>query len=148
MAQNSFPSNHHHRLDILNGSWQTTITALEPDGSEGGTSQTSDIHSWLPNEHFLMHEVGATMGSQRVQSIEIIGINATSDEFFSRSYDSDGSTNDFVSRIDVLDYVIDGEVLRFDGRFSDDGLQLAGKWAQLIDDHWGPFVRVVLDKKL
>lgn len=148
MPQNSFPSDHHRRLDILNGSWQTTITALEPDGSEGATSQASDIYSWLPNGHFLMHEVDAMMGSQRVQSVEIIGINATSDEFSSRSYDPDGSTNDFVSRIDGCDYVIDGEVQRFDGRFSDDGLQLTGTWVQLIDGHWRPLVRVVLDKKL
>lgn len=148
MAQNSFPSEHHRRLDVLNGAWQSTITALEPDGSAGITSQASDTYSWLPNGHFLMHEVDAMMGSQRVQSVEMIGINTASGEFFSRSYDPDGSTNDFVSRIDGHSYTIDGGRQRFVGRFSDDGSQLTGEWTQLDGDQWIPFVRIVLEKKL
>ncbi len=148
MAQHSFPSDHHRRLDVLNGTWQTTITALEPDGSAGNRSQATDIYSWLPNGHFLMHEVDAMMGSQRVQSIEIIGINGNTGEFFSRSYDPDGSTNDFVSMIDERNYMINGKSQRFVGCFSDDGSQLTGEWTQLDGDHWSPFVRIVLEKKL
>ncbi len=148
MTQNAFHSEHHHRLDVLNGTWQTTITALEPDGSEGETSRATDIYSWLPNGHFLMHEVDAMMGSHRVQSVEIIGVNSISGEFFSRSYDHDGNTNDFVSRIDGCNYTIDGRSQRFVGRFSDDGSQLMGEWTQLDGDHWTPFVRILLEKTL
>ncbi|WP_057626666.1 DUF1579 family protein [Stenotrophomonas terrae] len=148
MAQHNFPSDHHRRLDVLHGAWQTTITALEPDGSAGGRSQATDIYSWLPNGQFLMHEVDAMMGSQRVQSIEIIGINGTTGEFFSRSYDPDGSTNDFVSRINECNYTIEGKSQRFVGCFSVDGSQLTGEWTQLDGDHWIPFVRIVLEKKL
>ncbi|MCD9086956.1 hypothetical protein [Stenotrophomonas sp. SY1] len=148
MDQNTFHSEHHRRLDVLAGAWQTTITALEPDGSAGAVSQASDIYTWMPNGHFLMHEVDAAMGSERVQSVEVIGINAASGGFFSRSYDPDGSTNDFVSRIDGLEYTISGEVQRFAGHFSDDGLRLTGEWMQLIGGNWMPFVRVVLERKV
>ena len=148
MIQSAFHSEHHRRLNVLYGTWQNTITALEPDGSEGETSRATDIYSWLPNGHFLMHEVDAMMGSQRVQSIEMIGIDSTSGEFFSRSYDPDGSTNDFISRIDGRSYMIDGKSQRFVGCFSDDGSQLTGEWTQLDGDHWKPFVRILLEKKL
>lgn len=36
MPQHGFHSDHHRRLDVLNGAWQTAITALEPGGSTGG----------------------------------------------------------------------------------------------------------------
>ncbi|MGE8225137.1 MAG: hypothetical protein ACN6RK_05050 [Stenotrophomonas sp.] len=120
----------------------------QADGSAGGTSQATDIYSWLPNRQFLMHEVEAMMGSQRVQSIEIVGINRITDEFFSRSHDPDGSTNDFVSRIDERSYTIKGKSQCFVGCVSDNGSKLTGEWAQLDGDQWSPFVRIFLEKKL
>lgn len=44
--------------------------------------------------------------------------------------------------------MIGGKSRRFVGRFSDDRSQLTGEWTQLDGDHWKPFVRIVLEKKL
>lgn len=147
MTQTSFPSEHHRRLNILAGAWDTTITMLEADGAEGSTSRASDIYTWMPNGHFLVHDVDAMMGDQHVQSTEIFGIDAASGEYFSRSYDPDGSTNDFVSRIEGRDYTIIGKVQRFAGHFSEDGSTLQGEWKQRAGDNWKPFVRIVLKKR-
>ena len=146
MTQN-FHSDHRRRLDILAGGWDTTITAVGPDGTPGEASRASDIYTWMPNGHFLRHDVHALMGGQRVQSTEIFGVDTESGTFFSRSYDPDGSTNDFVSKIDGLDYIITGKVQRFSGHFSQDGKTLAGEWKQLDGDAWKPFVRILLKKQ-
>lgn len=148
MTQANFPSEHHRRLNVLAGSWDTSITMIETDGTEGGTSRASDIYTWMPNGHFLVHDVDAMMGARHVQSTEIFGVDQASGEFFSRSYDPDGSTNDFVSRIEGLNYTIIGKVQRFSGRFSDSGRLLEGEWTQLQGDDWRPFVRIVLRKRL
>lgn len=147
MTETTFHSEHHRRLNILAGAWDTTITMLGPDGSAGETSSASDIYTWMPNGHFLVHDVDAMMGEHRVQSTEIFGVDAASGAFFSRSYDPDGSTNDFISRIDGLDYTIDGEIQRFAGHFSEDGNTLRGEWKQLAGDEWTPFVRIELRKR-
>ena len=83
-----------------------------------------------------------------MQSTEIFGVDQASGEFFSRSYDPDGSTNDFVSRIEGVNYTIIGKVQRFSGHFSDNGRMLEGEWTQLQGDDWRPFVRIVLKKRL
>jgi hypothetical protein len=147
MTQTAFHSEHHRRLNVLAGAWDTTITMLKPDGTAGDASQASDIYTWMPNGHFLVHDVDAMMGEQRVQSTEIFGIDAASGEFFSRSYDPDGNTNDFTSRIDGLNYTINGKIQRFAGHFSEDGRRLTGEWKQLIGDEWKPFVRIMLEKR-
>jgi hypothetical protein len=147
MTKTNFHSEHHRRLNILAGAWDTTITMIEDDGTEGGTSRATDIYRWMPNGHFLVHEVDAMMGDQRVQSTEIFGVDAASGEFFSRSFDPDGSTNDFSSKIDGFDYTIIGKVQRYAGHFSEDGRMLHGEWKQLIVDDWKPFVRIVLKKR-
>lgn len=147
MTQEDFPTEHHRRLNILAGAWDTAITMVEADGTDGGTSRASDVYVWMPNRHFLVHEVDAMMGDQRVQSTEIFGVDPASGEFFSRSYDPDGSTGDFVSKIDGPDYTIIGQAQRFAGQFGRDGRMLRGEWKQLRGDQWLPFVRIVLIKR-
>ena len=146
MTEMIFHSDHHRRLNVLAGAWETTITMLNPDGTAGDVSRASDIYTWMPNGHFLVHDVDAMMGPQRVQSTEIFGVDAASGTFFSRSYDPDGSTNDFTSSIDGLDYTITGKVQQFAGRFSEDGRLLTGEWKQGLGDSWTPFVRITLQK--
>lgn len=97
MMQIDFKSEHHRRLNLLAGAWDTTITAVDADG-EGVVSKATDTYTWMPNGCFLVHEVDAMMGNQRVQSTEIFGVDPVSGDFFSRSNDPDGSTSDFTSR--------------------------------------------------
>lgn len=145
--QTNFHSEHHRRLNILCGAWDTTIVMMEGDGTEGGTSWATDTYRWMPNGHFMVHEVDAIIGDQHVQSMEIFGVDAASGEFFSRSYDPDGSTNDFASKIDGMDYSVVGKVQRFTGHFSEVGNILRGEWKQLVGDDWKPFIRIVLMKR-
>jgi hypothetical protein len=147
MTDGQFPSEGHARLDILTGIWDTEITMLNADGSEGGRSSATDSYRWMPNGQFLVHEVDARMGDEHVQSTEIFAVDGETGAYTSRSYDPDGSINDFVSRIAGLAYSIDGRTQRFAGEFSADGRQLLGEWRQLAEGQWLPFVRVRLSKR-
>ncbi len=146
MTPTIFHSEHHRRLNVLAGAWRTTITQLTADGSESDRTTASDVYSWMPSGQFLVHEVDAIMGGQRVQSTEIIGVDTAAGGFFSRSYDPDGSTHDFTSMIDGINYTINGKAQRFAGHFSEDGQSLKGEWEQLVGDEWTPFVRIELAK--
>jgi len=141
-----FPSETHERLNRLAGLWDTTITALNADGSAGAVSMASDIYTWMPNGQFLMHDVDAVMGSERTQSSEIFAVDAAG-HITSRSYDADGSMNDFTATLDGSHYTITGETQRFSGAFSADGQKLEGRWEQHDGANWLPFVSIVLLKK-
>lgn len=147
MVQSNLPTDHHRRLNILAGTWDTSIILLESDGSDGEASQAIDTYFWMPNRQFLIHDVDAMMGGQHVRSTEIFGVDQASRQFFSRSYDHDGSTNDFVSRIEGNDYAIIGQIQRFSGRFSENGRMLQGEWRQFHEGDWRPFVRITLRKR-
>ena len=145
--QAEFPTEHHRRLNILAGAWDTSIVMIGADGNEGDRSQATDTYRWMPNGWFLVHEVDARIGDQRMQSMEIFGVDATTGEFPSRSYEPGGGIHDFVSRIDGVEYTILGDVQRFAGRFDDDGRVLRGEWEQFADGAWTPFIRIVLRKR-
>lgn len=147
MTDRPFPSEHHERLNILAGAWDTEIVALHPDGSDGEVSRATDLYHWMPSGQFLVHEVDAMMGGTRVQSTEIFGVDLQSGQFFSRSYDPDGSVHDFTSRIDGRAYGIDGALQQFAGTFSADGQTMTGQWRQRVDEAWQPFVRITLRKR-
>ena len=113
----------HERLNVLLGTWDTTITMLNSDGSDGEVSKATDIYSWSPNGFFLLHDVDATMGGERFQSLEIIAVDKDG-RYATRSYDGDGSINDFIAELDGKDWRIKGELQRFSGSFSDDARNL------------------------
>lgn len=142
-----FRTEHHARLNRLAGAWDTTIVMLDPDGKAGAVSRASDIYTWMPNGHFLVHDVDAEMAGETIQSTEIFGVDAATGDFFSRSYDADGGVNDFTARIDGDQFSIHGQVQRFTGAFSADGKTLEGEWRQLSDGNWRPFVRITLVRR-
>lgn len=143
----TFHSPDHERLNVLAGAWDTTITMLSADGTSGNVSQASDIYTWMAGGHFLVQEVDAEVDGQRIQSIEIFGVDPESGDFLSHSYDPDGNINEFRSRIDGRAYTIEGKVQRFAGAFSPDGTILEGECKQLIAGEWLPFVRIRLEKR-
>jgi len=144
----AFHSDHHARLNRLAGFWDTEITTLDAEGREQGTSRATDEYVWLPNGHFLVHNVDAQMDGERVQSTEIFGVNADAGNFYSRSYDADGSTHDFTAQIDGPHLTIEGQQQRFAGHFGDSGQTLQGEWKQRSNGAWVPFVSITLRKRV
>lgn len=60
----------------------------------------SDIYEWLPGGFFLVHHVDVMIGDQRVQAIELIEYDPTTDEFTARAYDNQGEITILHARVD------------------------------------------------
>jgi hypothetical protein len=135
------------QLDILVGVWDTTITPLQPDGSPGEPSEAIDAYRWSANGLFLQHDVDADMAGERVLSMEILAVEPDSGRYVTRSYDADGSMNDFVAELDGREWRLTGEEQRFSGAFSPDGQRLEGEWEQRGNAGWSRLMRVSLRKR-
>lgn len=135
------------RLDILAGVWDTTITMLDPEGNEGAVSKAVDRYDWMPGGFFLRHDVDAEMEGQLLQSMEIIALARDGEGYQTRSYDPDGTINDFSARLDGRQWRIVGAVQRFAGVFSADGAELSGEWEQKGGETWRRLMRVDLKKR-
>jgi len=133
-------------LKALIGAWETTITQLNPDGSDGPVSQASDTYAWSANGMFVEHHVDAAMDGVRLRSLEVIALDPTGQGYVTRSYDPDGTFSDFLAERDGPHWTIIGHVQRFIGSFSPDGATLSGQWEQRTGDHWLPLMSVVLRK--
>lgn len=135
------------QLDILVGVWDTTITPVQPDGSAGEASLATDAYRWSANGLFLLHDVDANMAGERVQSMEILAVEPDSGRYVTRSYDADGSMNDFLAELDGQNWRLTGEEQRFSGAFSTDYQRLEGEWEQRSGTAWTPLMRVRLRKR-
>lgn len=134
----------HLRLDRLSGVWDTVITPAEPGGPEG---TATDNYHWIWGGHFLMHEVDAVIGGQRLCSLEVFAV-AGDGSYVSRSYDADGTINDFTAALDDDGLRITGARQRFAGQFGDGGRSLSGEWEALTaGGDWAPLMRVALRKR-
>ncbi len=67
------PAQHLEPLTPIIGRWRSSGTVLDADGSVVATVAGSDVYSWLPGGHWIVHEVDVIMGEERTQVLELIG---------------------------------------------------------------------------
>jgi len=128
------------RLNIFVGKWITEGAIYE--SPTGPTLQLNavDTYEWMPGGHFLIHHVDGYMGKDEVKAIEIIGYDASAQNYATHSYDNHGSISAYQANLLDRTWTITGESERFTGMFSEDGRSLTGRW-ELSNDgkiwvHW------------
>jgi hypothetical protein len=141
------PGPEHEALQIFVGTWNTEgeieATSTEP----GSRLKARDTYEWLPGGFFLLHRVEGCMGTTDVQSLEIIGYDATSRRYFTHSFDNYGVASAYQALLADDSWTILGDSERFLGRFNDDGTALSGTWERLADDStWIPWMTITLTK--
>lgn len=113
-------------LDRLIGTWAVT-------GGVEGTVR----YEWMPGEFFLIQHVELNQYGERVTGFEVIGNlrpfgEPPSEDVWSRFYDSQGNTLDYVYELDGDTLTIwggaKGSPAYFRGTFSADGNTLDGDW--------------------
>ncbi|KQU97310.1 DUF1579 family protein [Devosia sp. Root105] len=134
-------------LDVFVGTWDTTITLLDQDGTEGAISKATDTYGWMANGHFLLHDVDAEIDGQHILSMEVIALDDSGPGYATRSYDADGSTSDFIAELSGEQWCITGSHQRFDGSFSADRDTLTGRWEQRDGSEWHPLMTVRLIRR-
>ena len=139
----------HKRLEILIGTWNTTGEIKATDDSPAMTLLATDTYEWLPGGFFMLHSADARMGGNPSRSIEIIGYDAASGDYVTRSYDDQGGSDAFTASLKGRGWSIDGEAARFRGSFNAAGSELKGKWERRSKSgDWLPWMKIKLTKSM
>ena len=124
------PTAKHLALGVFAGKWITQGTIRATKDAAASEMRAIDQYECLPGGFFMLHTVDALIGSSVSQSIEVIGYDAEQACYVTRSYDDQGTSVGFTAGLAGKAWSIDGEKVRFRGRFNADGSVLAGTWEQ------------------
>lgn len=109
----------------------------------------TDEYVWLPGGS-LLHTVDARVGEQAVTGAEIIGYDADSRCYLTQYFGTDGSAA-YRARLavenGVLTWTMESRGDRFAGGFSEDRNVVTGRWEQLREGTWQPWMDVRLEKQ-
>jgi hypothetical protein len=134
-------------LNAFVGTWNTEGEIKESPFGPAGKLVGSDTYEWLAGGFFLIHRVDVRMGSQKNESIEIIGYDAPSKSYRMHSFDSQGNSVVMQAGVAGNTWTFSGESMRFKGTFREDGKSISGKWEYLGDDsNWHHWIDVKLTK--
>ncbi|AWP27576.1 DUF1579 family protein [Paenibacillus sp. Cedars] len=135
------------RLNVFVGKWNTEgVIKASPSGA-ADVLKAVDTYEWLPGGYFLIHHVDGYMGKDKVKAIEIIGYDASSQNYTTHSYDNQGNFNAYQANLLDRDWKIWGESERFTGMFSEDSNTLTGSWELSSDGtNWVPWMDIKLTK--
>ncbi|MBE7367999.1 DUF1579 family protein [Ramlibacter pallidus] len=135
------------RFEIFIGTWNTTGEVLATEASPAGSLVATDTYRWLPGKHFIVHEVDARFDGKPARSMEVMGFDAATTAYFSRSYDDQGMTEAFVLALDGRRWTIQGKTVRFEGAFNARKDRLTGLWEiKGGRGRWQPWIRIELSR--
>ena len=137
-------SNRMSRFEIFIGIWNTTGEVLATEGSAATTLSATDTYRWLPGRHFIAHEVDARFGNDPTRSMEVIGYDLVRKKYVTRSYDDQGTSEEFDVDLRARNWRILGGRMRFSGKFDTSGDKLTGMWERKGKSGWRPWINLTL----
>jgi hypothetical protein len=139
------PANRMSKFEVFIGTWNTTGEVLETESSPAGTLTATDTYRWLPGKHFVAHDVDARFDAQPTRSLEVVGFDPSKKQYFARSFDDQGSTEEYVVSLNGRRWSISGETTRFRGGFDAERRQLTGLWElKGSKAGWQPWIKLKL----
>jgi hypothetical protein len=76
------------RLNVFIGRW---LTEGETVSAPAAPIVASDVYEWAPGGHFVMHPAYGRIGSMAVGGLEVIGFDASTGQFQTYFFDSNGN---------------------------------------------------------
>ena len=133
------------RFEVFIGTWNTSGEVLETDANPAGSLVATDTYRWLAGGHFIVHDVDARFDGQPTRAMEVMGFDAAKQEFFARSFDDQGSTEQFAVALDGRRWTIVGKTTRFHGSFDAQKNRLSGLWEIKVGRaRWQPWIQLSL----
>jgi hypothetical protein len=135
------------RLNVFIGRWLTEGETVAEGGAAAASIVASDVYQWAPGSHFIMHPAYGRIGSMGVGGLEVIGHDASTGEYQTYFFDSQGkTTRQTLSYRDGV-WTWQGSRERCRGVFSDDGRTLTAHHERSDDgEHWRTSMTVTLRK--
>jgi hypothetical protein len=129
------------------GRWSTEgiipATGMTPEVRICGT----DTYDWLPGGFFLVHKVDVFVGSDKNETLEIIGFDKKIGAYTMQYYDNKGHSGFMTATCIDGVWTFTGETLRFNGGFKKDDKEFSGVWEQSTDGNtWFHFMDIKLTK--
>ena len=145
--ESALTANPMSKLEFFIGTWNTTGEVLETKANPSGILVATDTYRWLPGKRFIVHEVDARFDGSPARSMEVIGLDASTKRFFTRSYDDQGTTEAFVAALDGRRWTIEGKTVRFAGSFDARKRRLTGLWELKVGKaRWQPWINLTLTR--
>src|SRR5262249_37903745 len=116
------------RLNVFVGKWITDGVIYASPSGPAYQLKAVDTYEWLPGGYFLIHQVDGYMGEDEVKAIEIIGYDASTQNYTTHSYDNHGNISAYQANLLDRNWTILGKSERFTGMFSEDSKTLTGRW--------------------
>ena len=137
----------HEPLNVFVGKWNTKgRTRAGPSGPAARITAV-DTYEWFPGGFFLVHHVDARIGHDEIKVIEIIGYDASTQMYSTRSFDSQGNSGTYQARVRDGVWTFTGESERATVVVSDDGNTMTANWERSDDGStWLPWMDVELTR--
>jgi hypothetical protein len=135
------------RLSVFIGRWLTEGETVAQAGAPAAPIVASDVYEWAPGGHFVMHPAYGRVGAKGVGGLEVIGYDASTGQFQTHFFDSEGNTiRETLSYRDGV-WTWEGRDVRCRGVFSDDGRTLTAHHERSDEgERWRPSMIVTLRK--
>jgi Protein of unknown function (DUF1579) len=141
------PGPEHDRLNVFVGTWNTEGQTRGGPLGPAVRITAVDTYEWFPGGFFLVHHVDARIGDDEVKVIELIGYDASSGKYFTRSFDSQGNAGTYQASVRDRVWTFTGETERATVMVSDDGNTMTAHWERSEDgSRWLPWMDVTLRK--
>ena len=135
------------RFEPFIGVWNTAGEVLETDAAPAGNLLATDTYAWLPGKRFIVHSVDAYFDGKPARSMEVMGYDLGSQEYFARSFDDHGVTDVFEVALKGRRWTMVGQKVRFRGSFEVQWNRLGGLWEmKSTRDGWQPWIRLQLTR--
>lgn len=136
-------------LDVFIGKWNTEGKTIPSPSTPAVTIKGTDTYEWLGGRFFMIHHVDVIMGDEEMKAIEIISYEASSNNYPSRSYDSQGNTGTYeLSFTDGL-WSILGETERATILIQEDQKSMQVKWERSTNgSDWLHWMDITLTKSI
>ena len=133
-------------LTALIGNWETIGSVKTEPGTPEITILGTDTYEWVAGESLILHKVDVTIGSERKESVEIIGFDPSTNTYPMVSFDKSAKSTKMFANFsnNLLTFLSD--TLRFTGSFGEDKRTISGVWEQLEKGEWITFMEIKLSK--
>src|SRR5262245_34302465 len=131
------------RLNVFIGRWMTEGETAATPGAPSEKIFASDVYQWAPGRQFIVHPAYGRIGDQDVGGFEVIGYDASTDQFRTHFFDHTGSVITETLTLRDGTWTWQAAHHRCKGVFTDNGRTLTAHHERSHDGkHWEPSMTV------
>ena len=135
----------HAALDVFLGSWKAeglSFGGTDQSGNDpranGVPWSSTHVAYWHTGQFFLIEDEKARPGGQVFDTLGIMGVDPTTDEYFCRGFENHGFYRHYQMKAEGRVWSISGETERARIEFSEDGRTQTITWEWKPEDKWLP----------